>query len=106
MGLFGMENRGIGTVRIDGKPYHAGHPKQAFLQGLALLPQNRYRFGLVGLRPVRENVTYTIIDRLAYLLGIIRLSTVAFFLKFIIRLDLPDGDGVTMNCVFVLRKRA
>lgn len=74
MGLFGMENRGIGTVRIDGKPYHAGHPKQAFLQGLALLPQNRYRFGLVGLRPVRENVTYTIIDRLARLLGIIRLA--------------------------------
>lgn len=73
MGLFGMEKRGIGTVRIKGKPYQAGHPRQAFLQGLALLPQNRYRFGLVGLRPVRENVTYTILDRLAYLLGIIRL---------------------------------
>jgi ABC-type sugar transport system ATPase subunit len=74
MGLFGMEKRGIGTVRIDGRPYHAGHPKQAFLQGLALLPQNRYRFGLVGLRPVRENVTYTVIDRLAHLLGIIKLT--------------------------------
>ena len=73
MGLFGMEKRGIGTVRIDGKSYHADHPRQAYLQGLALLPQNRYRFGLVGLRPVRENVTYTIIDRLAGLLGIIRL---------------------------------
>lgn len=72
-GLFGMERRGIGTVSIHGKPYQANNPKQAFSQGLALLPQNRYRFGLVGLRPVRENVTYTIIDRLASLIGLIRL---------------------------------
>ena len=74
MGLFGIEKRGIGTVQIEGRPYQANHPSQAFHQGLALLPQNRYRFGLVGLRPVRENVTYTIIDRLARLLGMISLA--------------------------------
>jgi len=72
-GLFGMERQGTGTVSINEKSYHASHPKQALLQGLALLPQDRYRFGLVGLRPVRENVTYTIIDRLASLIGMIRL---------------------------------
>ena len=63
-GLFGMEKRGIGEVTMHGEPFVARNPKQAFAQGLALLPQDRYRFGLVGLRPVRENVTYTILDQL------------------------------------------
>ena len=38
---------------------------------MAYLPQDRYRFGLVGLRPVRENITYTIINQLLISLGII-----------------------------------
>lgn len=63
-GLFGLEPWGIGEVEINGKPFIAKDPKQAFDQGLAYLPQDRYRFGLIGLRPVRENVTYTVLDRL------------------------------------------
>jgi ABC-type sugar transport system ATPase subunit len=73
-GLFGLESRGIGLVSIYGEPFTAQNPNQAFQQGLAMLPQNRYRFGLVGLRPVRENVTYTTIDRLINSLGLIRNS--------------------------------
>jgi ABC-type sugar transport system ATPase subunit len=38
------------------------------------LPQDRYRYGLVGLRPVRENITYTIIQQLITSLGIINAS--------------------------------
>lgn len=72
-GLFGMESRGIGTVAINGKPFLAQNPRQAFVQGLALLPQNRYRFGLIGLRPVRENITYTTLDQLVNRLGMVKL---------------------------------
>ncbi len=64
-GLFGLERSGIGRVLVGGKEYTARNPQEAFVQGVALLPQDRYRFGLVGLRPIRENITYTILDQLA-----------------------------------------
>jgi ribose transport system ATP-binding protein len=73
-GLFGLERLGIGKVSISGKVYNARDPKEAFVEGLALLPQNRYRYGLVGMRAVRENITYTIIDSLLSKLGIIRMG--------------------------------
>lgn len=63
-GLFGLERIGIGKVRVGGKEYSARSPQEAFVQGVALLPQDRYRFGLVGLRPIRENITYTILNQL------------------------------------------
>jgi len=59
--LFGLERRGIGEVWVKGKPFTARNPREALDQGLAYLPQDRYRYGLVGIRPVRENVTYTIL---------------------------------------------
>lgn len=74
-GLFGLEPWGVGEVRIGEDAFTARNPHEAFAQGLALLPQDRYRFGLIGLRPVRENVTYTIIDRLMGLLGIVKVPS-------------------------------
>ncbi|MDP6526283.1 MAG: sugar ABC transporter ATP-binding protein [Kiritimatiellia bacterium] len=70
-GLFGMERRGVGSVTINGRPLTARNPKEAFSQGLALLPQDRNKYGMVGLRPVRENVTYTVLDRIRNFLGVI-----------------------------------
>lgn len=66
-GLFGLEYRGVGTVVLDGKDLMAGEPQDSFDQGLAYLPQDRYRFGLVGVRTVRENVTYPVLDQLTRL---------------------------------------
>ncbi|HSM23794.1 MAG TPA: sugar ABC transporter ATP-binding protein [Anaerolineaceae bacterium] len=73
-GLFGLEPRGMGEVFICGKPFSGQNPKQALDQGLALLPQSRYRFGLVGLRSVRENITYTTLEHLSNLLGMIKIG--------------------------------
>jgi ABC-type sugar transport system ATPase subunit len=70
-GLFGLERRGLGEVIVDGKPFTANNPEEALKQGVAYLPQDRYLYGLVGLRPVRENVTYPILDRLARVLGLV-----------------------------------
>ncbi len=67
--LFGLEPWGIGEVFVNGKPFTAANPRQALDQGLAYLPQDRTRLGLVGVRPVRENVTYTILNDLAGALG-------------------------------------
>jgi ribose transport system ATP-binding protein len=70
-GIFGLEYRGIGEVNINGEEFTAMRPIDSFNQGLAYLPQDRYRYGLVGVRPVRENVTYPILNRLVRLTNLI-----------------------------------
>jgi ABC-type sugar transport system ATPase subunit len=74
MALFGLERIGIGTIELKGNPFLAKDPQEAMAQGLAYLPQDRYRFGLVGLRPIRENITYTILDKLLNSIGIIDIT--------------------------------
>ena len=69
--LFGLERLGVGEVLVDGEPYRPGSPKEAFESGVAYLPQDRHRFGLVQLRSVRENVTYSVLDRLVGRLGVL-----------------------------------
>ena len=63
--LFGLERWGIGDVRLNGQAFTVHSPRNALDQGLAYLPQDRSRYGLVGVRPVRENMTYTILDQLS-----------------------------------------
>jgi ribose transport system ATP-binding protein len=70
-GLFAMESWGIGDVYINNTPFTPQDPSQAFDQGLAYLPQDRYRFGLVGTRTVKENITYPILYRFLRALGFI-----------------------------------
>ena len=74
MGLLGHEYRGIGDVKINGKDFTAKQPFDSFNQGLAYLPQDRYRYGLVGVRPLRENVTYPILNRLIRLINLVNQS--------------------------------
>ena len=71
-GLFGLHYRGRGEVQVSGQPYTASTPNEAFAQGVAYLPQDRYLYGIVGARPVRENVTYPILQRLVRALGLIK----------------------------------
>jgi len=70
-GLFGIEYRGVGEVKINGKEFTAKRPIDSFNEGLAYLPQDRYRYGLVGVRPVRENITYPILNRLTRMINLI-----------------------------------
>jgi len=73
-GLFGLEYRGVGKVKINGKKFTAKRPIDSFNEGLAYLPQDRYRYGLIGVRPVRENVTYPILNRLIQMINLINRS--------------------------------
>ena len=70
-GLFGLERMGAGAATINGETYRPRSPKGAFEAGLAYLPQDRHRYGLVQLRSVRENVTYSVLDRLVGRLGVL-----------------------------------
>jgi len=69
--LFGLEPLGDGDVRLDGKAYHAQDPRDALDQGVAYLPRDRHGYGIIGIRPVRENVTLPILRRLRTALGLI-----------------------------------
>jgi ABC-type sugar transport system ATPase subunit len=71
MALFGMERRGVGRIKVNGVSLTADSPKAAFRQGVAYLPQDRHRYGIVGLRSVRENITYSVLDELTRLLGVV-----------------------------------
>ena len=70
-GLFGLEPLGAGQVRLDGRPYAADNPGDALRQGLAYLPRDRHGLGIVGIRSVRDNVSLSVVARLANSLGFI-----------------------------------
>jgi ABC-type sugar transport system ATPase subunit len=70
-GLFGLEPLGAGTVALDGKPFAAASPAAALSRRLAYLPRDRHGLGIVGIRSVRDNVSLSVLDRLANLLGFV-----------------------------------
>jgi ABC-type sugar transport system ATPase subunit len=43
-------------------------------QGVAYLPRDRHQLGIVGMRPVRENITLPILRRLVNTLGLLRMQ--------------------------------
>ena len=71
-GLFGLEPLGEGKVLLEGKPYHAMMPEEALEQGVAYLPRDRHRLGLIGIRSVLENITLPILKRLVNALGLLK----------------------------------
>lgn len=62
--LFGLEEMGVGSVSIDGKPFRGGSPHAAIKQGLAYLPRDRHGLGIVSLRTVKDNISMSILERL------------------------------------------
>lgn len=73
--LFGLERRGVGSITVNGKPFTATDPGAAFQQGVAYLPQDRHRYGLIGIRSVRENITYAVLDELSGRFGVVPVET-------------------------------
>jgi ABC-type sugar transport system ATPase subunit len=70
-GLYALEPVGVGQVLLDGKPYHPSEPEEALKAGIAYLPRDRHGMGIVGMRPVGENITFSILNRLTNRLGLL-----------------------------------
>jgi len=68
--LFGLDRQARGDERIDGKPIRPRSPRHAQSIGMALIPEDRKREGLVLDMSVRENVTLPILDRFRRWFGI------------------------------------
>jgi rhamnose transport system ATP-binding protein len=62
--LFGITPADAGQVLLEGRPVAIGSPRQAIAQGIAYLPEDRRRHGLVMDLPVAANITLAIHRRL------------------------------------------
>ncbi len=61
--LAGIEPWAAGAVTLAGEPYRPRSPRDAIARGLAYLPEDRQRDGLVLRFRVRENVTLPVLRR-------------------------------------------
>jgi len=68
--LFGLTPADAGEIRLRGAPVRVGSPAEAILHGVAYLPEDRRRHGLVLGMPVRANITLAVLDRLSRLTGL------------------------------------
>ncbi|MDR1978764.1 MAG: sugar ABC transporter ATP-binding protein [Synergistaceae bacterium] len=65
MSLFGLNPPDTGVVAFEGKTARISSPVEAKRLGIALLPEDRGSQGLFRERGIRENITSTLLDRLA-----------------------------------------
>jgi rhamnose transport system ATP-binding protein len=63
--LFGLTPADSGTIEIDGHPAAISQPADAIAAGLAYVPEDRRKHGVVGELPVRANTTLAILDRIS-----------------------------------------
>ncbi len=63
--VFGVDGYDTGSVRLDGRPLRRKDPAAAMRAGLALVPEDRRKQGLVVDSSLSRNVTLAIRDRLA-----------------------------------------
>lgn len=55
--LFGVEKYTADSITLNGQPYHASSPLDALEKGVALVPEDRKKEGLVLGLPIRTNMT-------------------------------------------------
>jgi ribose transport system ATP-binding protein len=60
--VYGASRLRRGRMLLDGQPYAPRHPRDAIAHGLALVPEDRKRQGLVLPASIRENVALSSLD--------------------------------------------
>lgn len=63
--LFGLRKKEGGTVILDDKEVHIKNPTEAIKNGLAFIPEDRRKEGLVLMHSIKDNAVLTILDRLS-----------------------------------------
>jgi ribose transport system ATP-binding protein len=70
--LFGLHKNGNhSSVLLQGKPIQINSPNDAIAAGIALVPEDRKRQGLVLEHPVKNNLVITVLDKLLNGFGLI-----------------------------------
>jgi simple sugar transport system ATP-binding protein len=63
--IVGLVKPASGEIKLDGKPIHTGKVHATQRQGIAYVPEDRHARGFVPYLGVGENLTLSILDRLA-----------------------------------------
>ena len=63
--LFGLRRLDSGTVLLRGRPVHIGNPAQAACLGIAYVPEDRRRHGLVMRMPLTANTTLACLNSIS-----------------------------------------
>jgi rhamnose transport system ATP-binding protein len=62
--LFGLTSADAGTIRLNGQSITVGSPQEAVAHGIAYVPEDRRRHGVILEMPIAENMTMAIHRRL------------------------------------------
>ena len=54
--VFGLDRYDEGDITVDGTHFHARHPRDAIRRGIAMVPEDRTREGILALMSVEENL--------------------------------------------------
>ena len=63
--VYGITPLVSGRMRVKGKPVHFKSPGDAIAGGIALIPENRLREGLIAAHSVASNICLPVLDRLS-----------------------------------------
>ncbi|WP_319566883.1 sugar ABC transporter ATP-binding protein [Cohaesibacter marisflavi] len=63
--LYGVNPLRSGEIRINGNPVKLNSPEQALKNGVALIPEDRLRQGLVVQHSVSRNICLSVLDRIS-----------------------------------------
>ena len=72
--IFGAGGIEAGTVSVSGRRVRVRTPRQGVAAGIGLVPEDRKSQGLVLALPIRQNVTFTCLERFTNWFGVIRRS--------------------------------
>ncbi|MDR1509412.1 MAG: sugar ABC transporter ATP-binding protein [Synergistaceae bacterium] len=61
--LIGADKLDSGEVSVFGKRTVISNPRQSLQMGIGMLPENRTSEGIVAERPVKDNITYALIEK-------------------------------------------
>jgi len=64
-GIFGLDNKTEGKIYVQGKQVNISTPSQALSYGIALVPEDRKRHGLVLSMNVAENICLSILKKIS-----------------------------------------
>jgi ABC-type sugar transport system ATPase subunit len=65
--LYGMDRRGIGEIKLEGKDFKSRKPSESMKQGVAYLTHDRHENGLINFRSLAENITVSIMNKISNL---------------------------------------
>jgi len=97
--IFGIEPADEGEIEVNGKKVHIRNPWDALAVGIAYLPEDRQRQGIIGPLKVRENISLAVLEELCNA-GIISLQKErALAEEYVEKLDIrtPTVDQLALN---------